>query len=151
MGSYKVAGVFDVTYNDHGKNLKVLHFNFNGGIFMQVNQWTNPDEGHFINVFIEMGKMPGLDGYCGNMNGNAADDDRMAIRQRMGSSGIPQSELIGFRTKTPVATTYKNYPAITACASPLLISSHTACQKEEGHFIPSMDCLAKKCAQGRRV
>jgi len=156
--SYKVAGVFDVTYNDHGKilqphrelgkNLKVLHFNFNGGIFMQVNQWTNPEEGHFINVMIEMGPMPGLDGYCGNLNGVEADDDRMSIRQRLGSAGIPQGELIGFKVKTPVATTYKSYPSITSCATNVLTASHTACQKEEGHFIPSMGCLAKKCANG---
>merc|ERR1712176_1715430 len=136
-------------HRELGKNLKVLHFNFNGGIFMQVNQWTNPEEGHFINVMIEMGQMPGLDGYCGNMNGNAADDDRISIRQRLGSSGIPQSELIGFRTKTPVETTYKNYPSITSCASTLLMASHDQCQKEEGHFIPSMDCIARQCAGGR--
>merc|ERR1712050_116301 len=156
--SYKAAGVFDVTYNDHGKilqphrelgkNLKVLHFNFNGGIFMQVNQWTNPDEGHFINVMIEMPHMAGLDGYCGNSNGNEADDDRISIRQRLGSNGTAQGDLIGFKVKTPIATTYKSYPSITACASNLLIQSHKACAKEEGHFIPSMECLARKCANG---
>lgn len=157
-GSYKVAGVLDVTYNDHGKilqphrelgkNLKVLHFNFNGGIFMQINQWTNPEEGNFINVMIEMGPMGGLDGYCGNFNGNPADDDRIEIRKRLGSNGVEQQDLIGFKTKTPIAQDFEGFPSITSCATAILLAAHTKCQAEEGHYIPSMDCLAKKCANG---
>jgi len=156
--SYKVDGVFDVTYNDHGKilqphrelgkNLKVLHFNFASGIFMQVNQWTNPEEGYFVNVMIEMGPMAGLDGYCGNFNSNEMDDDRIEIRKRLGTNGVEQADLIGFKTKTPIAQDYKGYPSITVCPSTTLIAAHGKCQKEQGHYIPSMGCLSRKCANG---
>merc|ERR1712039_753635 len=153
--SYKAAGVFDVTYNDHGKilqphrelgkDLKVLHFNFQDGTFMQINQWTNPEEGFFVNIMIEMSPIPNMDGHCGNFNGDPEDDDRNAIRKRMGVNGVAQEDLIGFKVKTPIAMTLEGYPTISECESTLLISAHAKCQTEEHHFIPSMKCLAKKC------
>jgi len=158
-GSYHMPNVVDITYNDHGKilqphrelgkNLKVLHLNFHvHAIFMQVNQWTNPEEGDFINVMVETPPMQGLDGYCGNLNGIEPDDDRINIRQRLGANGVAQGDLIGFRTKTPIETTYKSYPSITSCVSATLMAAHKKCQGEEGHYIPSMGCLARKCANG---
>merc|ERR1712176_1616065 len=124
---------------------KVLHINFHDGTFVQVNQWTNPDEGYFVNIMIDMAPVPGQDGHCGNFNGNAEEDDRNSIRQRMGINGVAQADLIGFRHKTPIKLTFDGYPTISECQSPLLISAHQVCQKEEGHYIPSMECLAKKC------
>jgi len=154
--TFQADGVLDVTYNDHGKilqphrelgkNLKVLHFNLPEGMFLQVNQWTNPEEGFFINVMVDMVAQPGQDGHCGNFNGNAEDDDRLAIRQRLGPNGIEQADLIGFKTKTPVVQEFEGYPTISECPSTLLVSAHNKCQVEEGHFIPTMGCIAKKCS-----
>merc|ERR1712003_293808 len=156
---YSLAGVFTVTYNSHGKilqphrelgkDLKVLHFHFqNPAVFMQINQWTNEDEGHFVNLLVEMDALPNMDGHCGNFNGNPVDDDRLEIRKRLGYNGVPEAELIGFHVKTPIDATFKGMPTISHCASNLLTSAHLKCQQEEGHFIPSMDCLATKCQNG---
>jgi len=154
--TFQADGVLDVTYNDHGKilqrgrelgkNLKILHINLPEGMHLQVNQWSNPEEGFFINTEVEMTPQPGQDGHCGNFNGNAADDDRLAIRARLGNNGIEQADLIGFKTKTPVVQEFEGYPTISECPSTLLVSAHAKCQAEEGHFIPTMTCLAKKCS-----
>jgi len=159
---YHLPGVFTVTYNSHGKllqprrelgkHLKVLHFHFDyHGIFMQVNQWTNPKEGYFVNLLVEMDALPGMDGHCGNFNGNPVDDDRLEIRKRLGWNGVPQEELIGFRVKTPIDKHFKGMPTLSHCPSPVLTQAHSDCEKEEGHFIPSMDCLARKCQESGRV
>jgi len=159
---YKLDGVFTVTFNDHGKilqphrelgkNLKVLHFHFvQFGIFMQINQWTNPEEGFFVNLLVEMDALPGMDGHCGNFNGNPADDDRLEIRKRLGYNGVEQGELIGFHHKTPIDNTFEGHPTISHCASNILTAAHTSCQQEEGHYIPSMNCLVNKCQNGVAV
>jgi len=155
--TFQADGVIDAAYNDHGhvlqphrelgKTLKVLHFNLPEGMILQVNQWTNPEEGFFINVEVEMDPQVGQDGHCGNFNGNAADDDRLAIRGRLGPNGVEQADLIGFQTKTPISQDFEGFPTISECPSTLLVSAHDKCQKEEGHFIPTMECLATKCSQ----
>merc|ERR1712151_331509 len=153
---YDLPGVFSVSYNAHGKilqphrelgkDLKVLHFHFDAhGIFMQINQWTNPKEGYFVNLLVEMDALPGMDGHCGNFNGNPQDDDRLKIRERLGWNGVPQEELIGFHVKTQIETTHNGMETISHCKSTLLTAVHDQCSREEGHFIPPMDCLAKKC------
>ena len=58
-----------------------------------------------------MPKQPGQDGHCGNFNGNQADDDRLQIRARVGTTGVAQGELIGFHTKTAVVQV--NRPDLT--------------------------------------
>jgi len=147
--------LIEVTYNDHGKilqphrelgkHLKVMHITLPEGVFLQINQWTNPEEGFFINVMVEMASLPDLDGHCGNFNGNADDDDRLAIRSRLGPNGVEQEDLIGFKTKTPIVKAFEGLPTISECPSAYLIAAHGECQASEGHFIPSMKCLVHKC------
>ena len=70
------------------------------GLQIQVNRWTQPTEGDYINVKITMQPRPDQDGHCGNFNGDGADDDRLKVRARIGTSGVPEEELL-FKTKTP--------------------------------------------------
>jgi len=148
-------GLMKVTYNDHGKilqphrelgkHLKVIHFDLPEDVTIQVNQWTNPEEGFFINVMVRMAAVPGIDGHCGNFNGNRLDDDRLEIRKRIGNNGVAQEDLIGWPSKTPIEHTYKGFASISDCPSVFLVAAHGECQAEEKHFIPSMGCLAKHC------
>merc|ERR1711870_122575 len=88
----------------------------------------------------------GQDGWCGNFNNIDWDDDRNEIRKRMGPlAEIHANDLIGFKTKTEILQTVDGYPSISTCESKLLISAHSVCSAEEGHFIPSMECLGRKC------
>merc|ERR1712176_616586 len=155
---YKLEGVFTVTFNAHGKilqphrelgkDLKVLHFHFAWhGIFMQVNQWTNEEEGHFVNLLVEMDAIPNMDGHCGNFNGNPADDDRLEIRKRLGTTGVAAGELY-FHTKTAVVQV--NRPDINNCPAPQLDSAKALCKKKEHKFIPSMSCLVDVCFGGKQ-
>lgn len=153
-------GLVHIDYNNQGEflqkgreklghgALKVLHIHLPDGVDIQVNQWTNADEGFFINTRIHMPPQPAQDGYCGNFNGNALDDDRIAIRNRLGHTGVPQAELVGFKVKTPVATTYHGHPSISKCETELLMKAHDRCKDEEKQFIPSMGCIVRKCDNG---
>merc|ERR1719436_1281011 len=116
------------------------------GIQLQVNRWTRSSEGHYINIRITMHPQPGQDGHCGNFNGNAADDDRVQVRSRLGKTGVPQGELL-FKTKTPVVQA--NRPDINNCKASLLDKAKKLCQKKEGKFIPTMGCLIDVCFGGK--
>merc|ERR1712106_1269598 len=71
------------------------------GLLVQVNRWTASAGNEYVNWKITMHSRPGQDGHCGNFNGNAADDDRLQVRQRVGKTGVAQSELL-FKVKTPI-------------------------------------------------
>ena len=96
-----------------GKALHVVHITLPDSVQVQINRWNEPNEGSYINVKIMMPKQRGQDGHCGNFNGNQADDDRLQIRARVGTTGVAQGELIGFHTKTAVAQA--NRPDINDC------------------------------------
>merc|ERR1712217_556163 len=131
-----------------GMAMHVVHLQLPLGVSVQVNRWMEASEGNYINAKVHMSAQPGMDGHCGNFNGNQADDDRLEIRKRLGYNGIPQGELIGFHHKTPIDNTFEGHPTISHCASNILTAAHTKCQQEEGHYIPSMNCLVNKCQNG---
>jgi len=114
---------------------------------VQINRWTEASEGNYINAKITMSAQPGQDGHCGNHNGNQADDDRLQIRQRVGTTGVAQPEMIFPIVKTPVGQS--NRPDINDCAKPKLESAKNTCKKKEGKFIPSMSCLIDVCFGGK--
>merc|ERR1719412_3353910 len=122
-----------------GKALHIVHIKiFDGtpeGILIQVNRWNEPSEGHYINIRITMHAQPGQDGHCGNFNGNAADDDRVQVRARVGKTGVAPGELL-FKKKTPVVQ--GNRPNINDCPAPKLEESKALCKEREQKFIPSM-------------
>merc|ERR1740121_1090753 len=58
-----------------GMGMHVVHLTLPQGVSVQINRWMQPDEGEYINAKINMAPVPGIDGHCGNFNGNPVDDD----------------------------------------------------------------------------
>ena len=156
--SFSVANVVHIDYNNvgqhlqkgrSGKALHIVHIKINDGtpegILIQVNRWMEANAGHYINVRITMHAQPGQDGECGNFNGNPADDDRLQVRARLGTTGVPPGELL-FGRKTTVVT--GNRPDINNCPAAKLDSAKKACKAKEQKFIPSMSCLVDVCFGG---
>jgi hypothetical protein len=158
--SFNVAGgIASLQYNGQGtvlqkgrggKALHIVHVKVNDGtpegVTIQINRWTEPGEGHYINVRIVMHAQPGQDGHCGNFNGNAADDSRPAVRSRLGTQGVPQAQLL-FATKTAVVAA--NRPDINNCDPDKLTGAKESCKAKEHKFIPSMSCLVDVCFGGK--
>jgi hypothetical protein len=156
--SFSVPNVVDMQYNGvgdvmqkgrGGKALHIVHIKINDGtaegIQIQINRWMEPAEGYYINVRITMHSRPGMDGHCGNFNGNPADDDRLQVRSRLGTTGVPPGELL-FRTKTPCVQA--NRPDINNCDPTKLTNAKALCKAKEKKFIPSMQCLVDVCFGG---
>merc|ERR1711874_578571 len=129
-----------------GKALHVMHITLPNSVQVQINRWNEPEEGSYINVKIMMPKQPGQDGHCGNFNGNQADDDRLQIRARVGTTGVAASALIFAGAKIPVGQA--NRPDINNCARPKLEDAKSRCKAKEKKFIPSMACLIDVCFGG---
>merc|ERR1712217_597858 len=113
-----VTGVFnsvgDVLQSGRqGKALKVIHLTLPLNVKVQINRWTEPSEGNYINARITMSAQPGQDGHCGNFNGNQVDDDRLQIRARVGTTGVAQGDLLFPIQKTPIGQSSR--PDINNC------------------------------------
>jgi len=135
----------------NGLEKRIVHINVVDGspegLQIQVNRWTQPSEGDYINVKISMHQRPGQDGHCGNFNGNSADDDRLKVRSRIGKTGVKMEELL-FKRKTPVVVA--NRPNINDCPATKLDEAKAYCRaKEGGKLIPSMACLVDYCFAGK--
>jgi len=128
-----------------GKALHVVHATLPGGVSLQVNRWNEAGEGDYINVKITMPRQPNQDGHCGNFNGNAADDDRLQIRARVGTTGVDPSELL-FNRKTPVVVA--NRPDINNCPEERSHQAKDLCKQKEHTFMPSMQCMIDVCFGG---
>jgi hypothetical protein len=130
------------------KQLHVLHINLGQGMQVQVNEWNEPGEGSYINVKIMMpqGLAPGVDGHCGNFNGNPADDARLMVRARVGQQGVNAGELMFPGGKTPINPS--NRPDINDCDQNKLEAAKDKCKKAEKRWNPSMGCLVDVCFGG---
>merc|ERR1719188_2402754 len=130
-----------------GKALHVLHITLPLGVTLQVNRWNEPGEGDYMNIELTMPGQPNQDGQCGTPNGNAADDDRMEVRKRLGTQGVAVADLILPGQKTPIVPS--NRPDISNCPQARLDMATTQCKKSEGKFIPSKQCLIDVCFGGK--
>jgi len=129
-----------------GKAMHVVHLQMPLGVNVQINRWMEASEGNYINARINMPAQPGQDGHCGNFNGNPADDDRLQIRARVGTTGVAAGELLFPGGKIPVVQ--GNRPDINNCEAPKLDHAKTLCKAKEHKFIPSMGCLIDVCFGG---
>jgi hypothetical protein len=158
--SYTVPGTLDMKYDNVGALLQkgrggkakhIVHAKiFDGspqGIILQVNRWTEAAEGEYINAKITMKPIPGMDGHCGNYNGNAADDDRLQVRQRVGTNGVDPGPMFLFDAKTPITTGTR--PDINNCPPATLEAAKVDCKAKYGGFIPPMWCLQDYCFAGK--
>jgi len=131
-----------------GKQLHIIHLQFKGvqQMNVQINRWMEASEGNYINAKITMSAQPGQDGHCGNFNGNIADDDRLQIRARVGTTGVAAADLLFPGPKTPVVVA--NRPDINNCPRQQLEGAKASCKAKEQKFIPSMACLIDVCFGG---
>jgi len=148
---HSVDGTVSVVYNNQGellqpgregKSLHVLHVTLPGGIVLQINRWNEEGEGRYINVKITMPAQPGQDGQCGNFNGIAADDARLAVKARLGANGVDEADLLFDEPKTPID------PGIESCPDSTLVSTHEKCKAVTSSFWPKMSCLKTVCNGG---
>jgi len=160
---YTVPGTLVMKYDNTGALLQtgrgglakhIVHAKILGGgtpegISVQINRWTQAAEGNYINAKISMKPIAGMDGHCGNYNGNAADDDRLQVRQRVGTTGVEQGPMFLFDVKTPVTTA--NRPDINNCPPAKLNAAKADCKAKYGGFIPPMWCLQDYCFAGKAV
>merc|ERR1719331_168371 len=156
--TFSVPNLFSMTYDNtgvllqkgrSGKAKHIVHVNLPTGIIVQVNRWTEAAEGEYINAKITMKAIPGMDGHCGNFNGNTADDDRLQVRSRVGTTGVEQGPQFLFDAKTPV--TQGNRPDINNCPPATLETAKADCKKKYGGFIPPMHCLLDYCFAGKEI
>merc|ERR1712190_639397 len=119
-----------------GKPLHIVHLTLPLQVSVQINRWMEAAEGNYINAKITMPAQPGQDGHCGNFNNNQADDDRLQIRARVGTTGVAQGDLLFPIQKTPIGQSSR--PDINNCPRPKLEDAKRRCKAKERKFIPSM-------------
>jgi len=146
---YDNVGALVDTALDPSKK-KIVHVKISDGspegLTIQVNRWTASPGNEYVNWKIDMHARPGQDGHCGNFNSNAGDDDRLAVRQRVGTQGVPPGELL-FASKTPV--TVANRPDVNNCPQATMNAAKAECTAKYG--APKMSCLTDYCFAGKDV
>jgi len=85
---------------------------------------------------------------CGHFNGNAVDDDRLAVRDR-GNSGVPSGPELLFPMKTHVAAA--DGLDINDCPTATLEAAKANCKATFGGIGPKMSCLMDYCFAGKEV
>jgi len=126
-----------------GKALHVVHLHLPAGVTIEVNRWSEPNEGHYINLRIIMPAQPDQDGHCGNFNNIPSDDKRTAVRERVGKNGVPEDELIFDGPKTAIKTNGR--PDLNDCPEGELKTAMEKCKAAENKFFPSNACLIDTC------
>merc|ERR1719277_127197 len=71
---------------------RVVHMHLPNGIEITVFRWSN-----YLDLRIVMAKVPGMDGVCGNLNGDPGDDSTQAIFARVGARVGTGELLFGHR------------------------------------------------------
>jgi hypothetical protein len=139
----------DITYNESGDimqpsrdglALHAMHITLPDGVYLQVNEWNEPNEGAYMNIKLRMPRQPNQDGYCGNFNGDEADDERLAVRARIGRNGVSQEDLMFPWQKTVIPK-----PDTSDCPSHTLHSARDTCRQQQGKYFPSPECLYREC------
>mmetsp|Transcript_104167 Transcript_104167/g.301355 ORF Transcript_104167/g.301355 Transcript_104167/m.301355 type:complete len:468 (-) Transcript_104167:154-1557(-) len=95
---FNAAGLGQITYNDRGQLVDasmskfprhIVRVDLPDGLSMQVMRWS-----HHVNLRITLPRPAGgLDGHCGNFNGDASDDTYHDIQARL-SAPISDEELL---------------------------------------------------------
>jgi len=149
---YGNAGILvDAAINAQKK--KIVHVKIADGtaegITIQVNRRTGSRGNEYVNWKISMHSRHGQDGHCGNFNGNAVDDDRLAVLARLGNRGVPAGPELLFATRTPVAAADR--PDINDCPTATLEAAKADCKATFGGMSPKMSCLTDYCFVGKEV
>jgi len=141
-----------IVYNDQGKimqksragkALHVVHVELPLGVKLEVNRWSEAREGQYMNVRLTMPPQPDMDGHCGNFNSDPHDDTRVAVRKRVGKTGVAEGELIFPGPKTPINPTHR--ADLNDCPQGALKLAMDKCRAAEQTTFPSKACLVDVC------
>jgi len=104
----------------------IVHMDLPLGVQLQVMRWAN-----HINVRITMTpRVEGLDGSCGNFNGNADDDSTAAIEARIGGQRVPVGELL-FHSPAQVNANGAPQRTIADCAQAKRDHASAICKRSQ--------------------
>jgi len=129
FGRYNVGGVAELTYSDQGNLVDaaagiwekhVVRMDLPEDVQIEVFRWSN-----YIDLRIKMPKRAGIDGACGNFNGNAADDSTRAIQARVGVRVGP-GELL-FQHRHVIAFTAEEKQLLTMCDPANMAAAESKC------------------------
>jgi hypothetical protein len=122
----------------------MIHIDLPMNIKLTVFRWTN-----YLDLDLRMPKLDGgVDGSCGNFNGNAADDTTQQIFQRVGARVATDSLL--FRSRAGVPFSSEEYDMLQTCH--VLAEAKQKCQtslaKDLGATVPVDElhaCMFDEC------
>jgi len=106
FGTQRIGGA-TVTYDDVGElvdeatsrwSKRVVHLELPSGVHMEIFRWAN-----YLDMRIQMSPLEGMDGSCGNFNGDASDDTTPQIFERVGARVEAGANL--FSRRVPVEFT----------------------------------------------
>mmetsp|Transcript_120968 Transcript_120968/g.240982 ORF Transcript_120968/g.240982 Transcript_120968/m.240982 type:complete len:536 (+) Transcript_120968:92-1699(+) len=112
------------------------------GLNILVNRTTFSPGNGFLTWRVSMHSQHGQDGYCGNFNEDATDDDRHSVHQRLGKKIRPTGPELLFEPETP--DTDPDLPEIGNCPTATLEEALEKCKKGFGGY----SCLVQHCGDG---
>lgn len=145
------CGPMNLFYNNQGKlvdesqgNLdkRIVHVHFvTAALHLQIMRWDN-----HLNARITSPKYEGMDGVCGNMNGDAGDDTASAIVAR-GAGRIADEELLFHERTHPAGTPSKS---IADCETEKRQHAIEICRKSTGdvNAVLLNSCIFDVCFGG---
>jgi hypothetical protein len=105
----------------------MVHISLPLGIQLTVFRWTN-----YLDLDLRMPKLPGgVDGSCGNFNGDPADDSTQAIFSRVGAR-VKEGELL-FRERATFGFTSEEYAMLKTCATLPVAEKKCRAELENSH------------------
>lgn len=122
---------------------RIVHMELPQDVSMDVFRWEN-----YLDLKINMPPIPGLDGSCGNFNGNTMDDTTEAIFGRVGARVPPGESLFNHQVTVPVTEEMAEMLRRT-CGPKNLQAAETACRSALAVELQTTDlmnsCLFDEC------
>jgi len=134
FGQYRVGDVATIDYNGNGQlvdeaasvwTTRAVHLSLPKGIRMTVFRW-----GNYLDMKITMPQLDGgVDGSCGNFNGDPGDDTPAEIFKRIGAR-VPEGELMFSSSAVVHVTDEEEQMLETQCPRQTLSHAHAQCQEQ---------------------
>jgi len=138
-------GLGSITYNGEGKLVDpataewtkhVVTLSLPMGVHITVFRWAN-----YLDLRIRMPALPGIDGSCGNFNGDSSDDTTEAIMGRIGSR-VPHGQNI-FHTRADIQWTTTEEKLLALCPRDKYRAAQPKCG--EGNTMQVKSCMINWC------
>jgi len=130
--TYDLKGIASITYSTDGKLVDkatsdfqrhIVHMELPMGIRLTILRW-----GNYLDFRLAMAPQGGMDGACGNFNGDPTDDATEAVFQRLGAR-VPDSELL-FKGRAPFKLSEVEEKLLDLCSSTTMARAREECPKQ---------------------